>query len=115
MRCEAQLGWSHRQLAPHTCTKLFFKRSEIRDDQSSHRNEGTKLATEQNKERRRVQLHKAPRGIFPFLRVLFWLIIFFLIGRDVRVALGILLVSRGTVPVASAAFGRPVLTIALAR
>ena len=65
--------------------------------------------------RRRARLHKAPWGIFSFLRVRFWLIIFFLVGRDVRGALGILLVSRGTVPVASAAVGWPVLTIALAR
>ena len=71
--------------------------------------------TKQKKGRRRARLDKAPRGVFPFRRVRFRLLIFFLVGRFVLGAHGVVLVSWGAVPVASATVGRFILTIALAR
>ena len=65
--------------------------------------------------RRSGILHKAPRGIFFFWRIRFFLLIFFLIGSNVLGALVVVIVSWGTVLVASAAVGRLILTIALPR
>ena len=73
------------------------------------------IDTKQKKGRRRARLDKAPWGVFPFRRVRFRLLIFFLVGRFVLGAHGVALVSWGAVPVASATVGRFILTIALAR